>query len=404
MGVLRLVHQAGVARVRAAAGGGLPRLADRGVAAGVRRQPGRHDAGRAIARRLLRRARPDPAVDGVRGGDRAAAGLDRARVDQEPADRRAGDHARALAHAPLRAAPEPRVLPERLRRPCRQQGDAGGARAAGIGGAGDRRHLVRRRAVGGRRGGFRGGRPAPAGAAAGVARRLHRRVVLLRAAHQGALDGGGRGALHAGRAHRRQLHQYPDRQAVRPRRARGFLCARGAAGPDGQVAGFAAPRHHHGLRVVLAQRPADRRRERTGHLAVEPRCGEHRRHRGRHRPHHAHRRHVGMDPVGGRRHLREHGRGAGGHGDHQPCQPGRRPARQQGAGGEPRRHPLRAHELPLRAADRRRHGAAGRHHPRLLAAHRRRREGRPGRDARARASRRSSTCCCASTISSWGAS
>ena len=54
-------------------------------------------------------------------------------------------------------------------------------------------------------------------------------LFYLRAAHQGALDGGRRGALDADRPHRRQLHQHPDRQAVRPRRARGRLRARRAA-------------------------------------------------------------------------------------------------------------------------------------------------------------------------------
>ena len=54
------------------------------------------------------------------------------------------------------------------------------------------------------------------------------------------------------------------------------------------------------------------------HLAVGRGRDHGRRHRRGHRPRHAHHRHVRLDPVGRRRHLREHRRGAGGHGDHQP--------------------------------------------------------------------------------------
>ena len=46
-------------------------------------------------------------------------------------------------------------------------------------------------------------------------------LMVLRATHPRALDGGLRGAFDAARAHRRQLHEHPDRQALRPRRARG---------------------------------------------------------------------------------------------------------------------------------------------------------------------------------------
>ena len=257
--------------------------------------------------------------------------------------------------APLRAAPEPELLPERLRRPGRQQDHAGGAGAARFRGAADRRHLVRGRAVGRRGGDLRRRRLAPAAAADRVARRLHGRAALLRAAHQGALDGGRRGALHAGRAHRRQLHQHPHRQAVRPRRSRGRLRPRRARRPDDQVPGVAAPADVDGAGALHAQRLPDRVRHRARHLAVGRGPHHGRRHRRRHRPRHAHHRHVGLDPVGGRRHLREHRRGAGGHGDHQPPEPGGRPAGQPAAGGARGRDPLRRRELPLRP-----HGGGGR--------------------------------------------
>ena len=54
-------------------------------------------------------------------------------------------------------------------------------------------------------------------------------AALVRAAHARPLEGGVGGALDADRPHRRQLHQHPDREAVRPRARRGRLCARGAS-------------------------------------------------------------------------------------------------------------------------------------------------------------------------------
>ena len=144
-----------------------------------------------------------------------------------------------------------------------------------------------------------------------LARRLHGGPALFRAAHQGALDGGRRGALHAGRAHRRQLHQHPHRQAVRPRRSRGRLRPRRARRPDDQVPGVAAPADVDGAGALHAQRLPDRVGDRARHLAVERGPHHGRRHRRRHGPRHAHHRHVGLDPVGRRRHLREHRRGAG---------------------------------------------------------------------------------------------
>ena len=59
-GILRPLHQAGLAGVRRAAGGGLSRLADRGGAAGLRRQPGRHDEGCRVAASL-----PRPTTGGI---------------------------------------------------------------------------------------------------------------------------------------------------------------------------------------------------------------------------------------------------------------------------------------------------------------------------------------------------
>ena len=384
--VLPPFRTADLAGVCDPAGGGTPWLCHRGGAARLCRQPRRHDEGRAVAGAVLRGPHEHAPGDGVHRADRPARRLDRARADQEPDHRGAGDEPRALAHAPLRAAPEPRLLPERLRRPGRQQGHPDRPGVARVGGAGDRRHLVRGRAVGGRRDHLRRRRLAPAHPAGGLARGLRRRAHRVRAAHQGALHRGIGGAIHAGGAHRRQLHQHPHGEALRPRRARGRLRARRPGGSGLQVAGFAAPRHGHGPGALLAQRHPHGVGERRGHLAVGPGPRHHRGHRRRHKLGAAHHRHVGVDPVGRGRHLREHGRGAGGHGDHLPPQPGARPAGQQGAGGDEGRHPLRSRGLPLRPAGGRpdwsRHGPAGRGDPRLLAAHRGGREGGPGRPLR----------------------
>ena len=212
-----------------------------------------------------------PAGHGTRRAGRQAAGLDRTRPHQEPDHRRAGLQPRALAHASLRAAPEPRLFPERFRRPRRQQGDAGGSRSARLGRAAYRRHLVRGRAVGRRGRHLRRRRLAPADSAAGLARGLHRRALLLRAAHQGALHRGGRGALHAGRPHGRQLHQHPHRQALRPRRPRGRLRARRAPGADEQIPGLAAHPDGDGARALHAQRHPDGDGHGPCHLPVDPR-------------------------------------------------------------------------------------------------------------------------------------
>ncbi len=64
LGVLCPLHQADLAGVRRAAGGGLCRRADRGGADGLRRQPGRPDEGRPVAAGLHQRARQHAAVDG----------------------------------------------------------------------------------------------------------------------------------------------------------------------------------------------------------------------------------------------------------------------------------------------------------------------------------------------------
>ena len=77
----------------------------------------------------------------------------------------------------------------------------------------------------------------------------------LRAAHARPLQGGLRGALLADRPHRRQLHQHPHREAVRPRARRGRLCARGVRGAHRAVLQLAAADHAVQLRASPRSTP-----------------------------------------------------------------------------------------------------------------------------------------------------
>ncbi len=72
-----------------------------------------------------------------------------------------------------------------------------------------------------------------AGRPDGVARRLYRPADLVRAAPRQDRRGPGRRARPDDRPHRRQLHQYPDGEALRPFDARAGLCPR----RDGRVPG-----------------------------------------------------------------------------------------------------------------------------------------------------------------------
>ena len=120
--------------------------AHRGVAVRLRRQPGRllmkadradllADHGRflAVHGRLVLLVLPVAAIP--------------LRICRAPGPARQLRHAYALAGAPLRAAPAG-LLPERLRRPGRQQGHADGAGACASRREDDRRHLVRRPSIG----------------------------------------------------------------------------------------------------------------------------------------------------------------------------------------------------------------------------------------------------------------
>ena len=153
------------------------------------------------------------------------------------------------------------------------------------------------------------------------------RALLLRAAHPRALGGRVGGALDADRAHRRQLHQHPDGQAVRAHLARGRLRPRRGQRPPEEVPALDPHDHRHVLDGGDHERPAHRRHGGARGDAVGARRpvawrAHHRRRTGVPRRHH-----VGLDHVDLDRHLRQRRRRAGGHGDHRaPAGPRRQAA------------------------------------------------------------------------------
>ena len=96
---------------------------------------------------------------------------------------------------------------------------------------------------------------------------------VLRAAHARPLEAGLRSALDADRAHRRYLHQHPDREAVRARPSRGRLCARRDRGAHRAVPRVAAAQHPVQLLPVDAQRHAGDRHRRDRDRALGSRQG-----------------------------------------------------------------------------------------------------------------------------------
>ncbi|MEJ0097433.1 MAG: ABC transporter transmembrane domain-containing protein [Bauldia sp.] len=90
-----------------------------------------------------------------------------------------------------------------------------------------------------------------------------------------------------------------------------------------------------------------------GAVAVVERGDQRGRHRARHLAGHPPQPDVGHDPAHHHLALRERRHGAERHADDQPALHHRRCAASQAAGRQPRRDPLRGHQLPLRAAERR---------------------------------------------------
>ena len=201
--------------------------------------------------------------------DRAADCAGLAEPDRQPGDRRQRVEPHPLAEPLARGAPVLGVLPERFRRPHRQPRDAdraGDPRDAGR--AASRASGTSWSTAPARS--FCSLRRSGAGAAGrAVVLRLSGDAARARAAHARSLQGRLGRALDAHRAHRRQLHQHPDREAVRPRARGGRLCARRHRSAHRAVLSLAAAQHAVRLLPVHAQRHAGDRHRRARARAVD---------------------------------------------------------------------------------------------------------------------------------------
>ncbi len=190
-------------------------------------------------------------------------------------------------------------------------------------------------------------------------------------------------ALGDHRADRRQLHQHPVGEAVRAHPLRGGLRRRGDRARARHLRAADADHHADGAGADGDQRLSDRRGDRLRDRAVEPGRRDRRHGGGGVRAGAAAERDDRLDHVVARLAVREHRRDQGGHGDHRPADRAARRRRRGRTDGHARRDRARPGEPPLRP--RRRRVA------RRLADDPAWREGRAGRAARARASRRWST-------------
>ncbi len=338
-------------------------------------------------------------------GRGSAGGAARHRVaaisGDQPGARRAVQQPDPLAEPLACGAAELGVLPERFRRPHFKSRDADrprGAREPGLVGDGD---LVRRGLRHHRHRDARGGRSLARDPGGALVRRLHRPAGLFRAAHAGPLQGHVGGAFGADGAHRRQLHQHPDGQAVRAAARRGRLrqgCLRLSHRPLSR-----GPAADHRLRHAAGnpQRPAGGRLRRPRPPAVAPRPGRGRRHSDGAAAHVPAHQHVALDRIPDHRDLRRNRRGAGGHADHRPAAAPGRPERRRCARRAPRRDCVRqcAVRLRPRADHRRGRRASALFGSRRLHTQREaRREDRPRRALGRRQIDRGRISCCASSI------
>ena len=94
-------------------------------------------------------------------------------------------------------------------------------------------------------------------------------LAALRPAHPETLRDSGAPARGAHRAHRRQLHQHPGGEALRPSRARGRSGARSAEGAHRRLSASDAAHHADEPMRLLEQRRARRRHRRRLDLALD---------------------------------------------------------------------------------------------------------------------------------------
>ena len=270
-------------------------------------------------RRAVRDILAAPPRHGGGAAGRAAAGAGLAEPDRQPGDRGQRVEPHPLAEPLVRGAPVLGVLPERFRRPHRQPRDADRAGDPRDAGRADHERLVHPGLRHERAHSAQLRRSGAGAAGRAVVPRLSGDAARAGAAHARPLQGRLGRALDAHRAHRRQLHQHPDGEAVRPRARGGRLCARRHRSAHRAVLSVAAAQHAVQLLPVHAQRHDGDRHRRARARAVDARQG-----RGRDRGDGAaarladrERRRLGR--AAGHVDLREYRRDPGGHDDHRPA-------------------------------------------------------------------------------------
>ena len=302
------------------------------------------------ARCDLARGRRAAVADGGAVPDLPPGGAFRA-ADRRQSDPRAGaDQPGALAEPLACRAAGLDVLPERFRRPHRRPRHADGAGAARERRAVGRRHLVHP--------GLRHDRDPAA-----LDRRLAARFadhllvrpvwlgpVALPAADARALAGDVGDALGPDRQDRRQLHEYPDGQAVRPGPRRGRVRARRGRRAHRDLARAAAHRDVVGPVPAGDERAVAGRHRRAGDRVVGERA-----HRGRHGRDRdpdgvADQQHVRRAGAADREHLRRCRAGAGRHALDRGGAADARPAGRGRDAARRRRDPLREGQLSTTAA------------------------------------------------------
>ncbi len=219
------------------------------------------------------------------------------------------------------------LLHRRLCRPHRLEDRADRPGAARIGGAGLRRAVVRHHLRDQFAAALQPARPPPDDPAGDLDRGFRLCAGLVRAAHPRAVGDRVGSALDADRAHRRQLHQHPDGEALRPHRPRGRLRPRRRRRSPAEVPPVDPADHGHVEHGGDHERPAHRRHDGARRVAVGARRSVARRAHHRRRPRIPHRHHVRLDHVDLGRRVRQCRRGAGGHGDHRPAAGAGRQAR-----------------------------------------------------------------------------
>ena len=278
-------------------------------------RPRRHARHRCRPEDAVRRLRPHAARHGAGAAGAAPARDHDAEPARQPGDRRQRVEPHPLAEPLACGAAILGVLPERLRRPHRQPRDADRTCDPRDRRRADHRRLVHPGLRHQRRAAARHREPVARASGHAVVRRLSRAAAPVRAAHARPLEGDVGIALAAHRPHRRQLHQHPDREAVRPRARGRRLCARSAGAAHRPLPPLAAAQHAVLVQPDHAQRRPRHRHGRHRDPAVDAGARRGRRRRDGDPADLADRQRGRLGRLPDHLDLREHRRGAGRHDD-----------------------------------------------------------------------------------------